>query len=74
MNSNPTRLLRHLITGSLLLILLAIALTPSPALAQRDDPENIPPPETSQLPEPSRQSWTAPATWNTQCEGIDAGL
>jgi pullulanase len=68
MNSNPTRLLRHLITGSLLLILLAIVFVPSPALAQRDDPENIPPPETVTIAGTIQSQLDCPGDWNTQCE------
>ena len=43
-------------------------LTLSPALAQRDDPENIPPPDTVTIAGTLQPELGCPGEWNTQCE------
>lgn len=40
----------------------------SPVLAQRDDPENIPPPESVTIAGSLQTSLGCPGDWNTQCE------
>ena len=56
----------HLLALPLLLALLLGGL--SPALAQRDDPENIPPPDSVTIAGSLQTALGCPGDWNTECE------
>ncbi len=53
---------------ALLLLALALFVGHSAVLAQRDDPENIPPPETVTIAGSFQALLGCPGDWNTQCE------
>ncbi len=56
----------HLLSVPMLLALLLGGL--SPVLAQRDDPENIPPPDSVIIAGTLQTPLGCPGDWNTQCE------
>jgi len=50
------------------MILLVFLLALPPVFAQRDDPENIPPPDTVTIAGTLQSDIGCPGEWNTQCE------
>jgi pullulanase len=53
---------------ALIFVLSVLLLGPNSAFAQRDDPENIPPPETVTIAGTLQRQLGCPGDWNTQCE------
>ena len=68
MKSKKERL--HLIARGFLpaLVLFIFLVSLSPVLAQRDDPENIPPPDSVIIAGTLQSALGCPGDWNTQCE------
>ncbi len=66
MNAKPTRSLYATRTLLLALLLLLTGLTP--VLAQRDDPQNIPPPDMVTIAGTLQTQLGCSGDWNTQCE------
>ncbi len=65
-NHSPNAIL-HLTKAIALLITLALLFNVPTLLAQRDDPENIPPPELVSLAGTFQTQFGCPGNWNTDC-------